>query len=74
MTESSDSIERKKYKGFYFIWWFVVTVLLAIGTVSALSKGAGHIALIGVVATVLSALYTRYLYNGGRWRMIFIIF
>lgn len=76
MTHSAETTARRKtYKGFYFIWWLLVTGLLAIATVSSVSKNlGGKVILACLGATALSALYTRYLYRGGRWRMIFIIF
>ncbi|MGD0273116.1 MAG: hypothetical protein ABSB96_05260 [Gaiellaceae bacterium] len=71
----AESSERRKYWGFYFLWWSAITVLLAIATVSSIAQNlGGKIILACFGATVLSALYARYLHNWGRWRMIFIIF
>lgn len=62
------------YIGFYFWWWSGVTVLFLIGSLFFLAHGLVGAGLLGLLITGLSALYVRYLYRGGRFRMIFIIF
>jgi hypothetical protein len=62
------------YIGFYFWWWTMVTALLGLGTFIGLTQGQIEPAFIGLLLTGLSGLYVRYLYRGGRFRMIFIIF
>jgi len=62
------------YIGFYFWWWIVVTTLLALGSFITLTEGKIGSAFLGAIFTGLSGCYVRYLYRGGRFRMIFIIF
>ncbi|NVI89294.1 hypothetical protein [Actinomadura sp. BRA 177] len=62
------------YIGFYFWWWCGVTVLFVIGSLVTLAHDLVGTGLLGLLIAGLSALYTRYLYRGGRFRMIFIIF
>jgi hypothetical protein len=62
------------YMGFYFWYWCGVTVLLLMGSLFFLAHDLVGTGLLGLLIAGLSALYARYLYRGGRYRMMFIIF
>lgn len=65
---------KNTYMGFYFWWWLGVTVLLTLGSFASFAGGAVGTGFIGLLLAGLSALYVRYLFRGGRFRMIFIVF
>ncbi|WP_433473700.1 hypothetical protein ACQPZP_33540 [Spirillospora sp. CA-142024] len=65
---------KTTYIGFYFWWWLGVTALFLLGSIGVFAGGAVGAGFIGLLLTGLSALYVRYLFRGGRFRMIFIIF
>ncbi|GGU08435.1 hypothetical protein [Actinomadura citrea] len=65
---------KTTYMGFYFWWWLGVTALFLLGSFGVFAGGAVGAGFIGLLCTGLSALYVRYLFRGGRFRMIFIIF
>jgi hypothetical protein len=62
--------QRSSYTGLNFWWWAVTTVLLGLASLGLLGSSPGT-SFGGLVGTVLSGLYTRYLYRGDRFRILF---
>lgn len=71
-----DAKLRAKYTGWkpLVFWYAFWTVLFAIGALSALFNGQFGVFLVSAVFTVLGFMYAKYLYNGGRRRVWFVIF
>jgi hypothetical protein len=65
---------KTTYMGFYFWWWLGVTALFTLAGLFCFAHGAVGAGFVGLATAGLSALYVRYLFRGGRLRMIFIIF
>jgi hypothetical protein len=55
------------------VWYVVWSVLTGIAAISALSSGQVGTSLMSALVCGLSALYARYLFNGGRRRVWFVI-
>lgn len=55
----------------YSIVWILITAVIGFASISAISEQNFEGFLVGLVITVISGLYARYLIQGGRFRIIF---
>lgn len=55
---------------FYGGFWALVAVVALVGGLSLMGDNGGA-GLLGVLIAVLAGLYARYIFRGGRWRIMF---
>ncbi|MES9542515.1 MULTISPECIES: hypothetical protein [unclassified Actinomadura] len=76
MSDHNTPLAHPKttYMGFYFWWWLGVTALCTLASLFFFTHAAVGAGFVGLAIAGLSALYVRYLFRGGRFRVIFIVF